>query len=87
MDKNEIRAILKDWNDWEGQQDIGTVRSAYLDRLESLISGSNQVITITGPRRAGKSYLMRQMARRLSDKGVRKDPAKEVTIIVNVKAE
>ena len=73
MDKNEIRAILKDWNDWEGQQDIGTVRSAYLDRLESLISGSNQVITITGPRRAGKSYLMRQMARRLSDKGIRKE--------------
>lgn len=73
MDKNEIRAILKDWNEWEGQQDIGTIRSAYLDRLESLISGSNQVITITGPRRAGKSYLMRQMARRLSDKGIRKE--------------
>ena len=73
MDKNEIRAILKDWNDWEGQQDIGIVRSAYLDRLESLIEGSNQVITITGPRRAGKSYLMRQMARRLSDQGTRKE--------------
>ncbi len=73
MDKNEIKAILKDWNDWEGQQDIGTLRSAYLDRLESLIAGSNQVITITGPRRAGKSYLMRQMARRLSDKGIRKE--------------
>lgn len=73
MDKNEIRSILKDWNEWEGQQDIGIVRSAYLDRLGSLITGSNQVITITGPRRAGKSYLMRQMARRLSDKGVRKE--------------
>jgi predicted AAA+ superfamily ATPase len=73
MDKNEILAILKDWNDWEGQQDIGTVRSVYLNRLESLITGSNQIITITGPRRAGKSYLMRQMSRRLSDKGVKRE--------------
>ncbi len=73
MDKNEILAILKDWNDWEGQQDIGTIRSVYLDRLEALIAGSNQIITITGPRRAGKSYLMRQMARRLSDKGLKRE--------------
>jgi len=73
MDKNEILAILKDWNDWQGQQDIGIVRSAYLNRLEALIAGSNQIITITGPRRAGKSYLMRQMARRLSEKGVKRE--------------
>lgn len=72
MDKNEILDILNDWNDWQGQQDIGIARSAYLNRLEDFITGSNQVITITGPRRAGKSYLMRQMARRISDKGVNK---------------
>lgn len=35
--------------------------------------GSNQVITITGPRRAGKSYLMRQMARNLFEQGVKKE--------------
>ncbi len=73
MDKNEILAILKDWNEWENQPDIGTLRSDYLNRLEDLISGSGQVITITGPRRAGKSYLMRQMVRRLSEKGVKKE--------------
>jgi len=73
MDKNEILAILKDWNDWEGQQNIGIIRSSYLNRLEDLITGSNQVITITGPRRAGKSYLMRQMVRRLSEKGVKRE--------------
>ena len=33
MDKNDVLAISKDWNDWEGQQDIGTVRSVYLNRL------------------------------------------------------
>ena len=73
MDKNEILAILKDWNDWEGRQDIGILRNSYLDTLEGLIQETNQVITITGPRRAGKSYIMRQMGRRLSEKGVKKE--------------
>ncbi|MFH1995665.1 MAG: ATP-binding protein [Candidatus Omnitrophota bacterium] len=73
MDRNEILAILKDWNDWESRQDIGIIRSAYLNRLEALLTGSNQVITITGPRRAGKSYLMRQMGRRLFEKGLKRE--------------
>ena len=74
MDKNEILAILKDWNEWQTPlADIGIIRTSYLDRLESLIEGSNQIITITGPRRAGKSYLMRQMARRLFDKGAKRE--------------
>lgn len=74
MDKNEILAILKDWNEWQTPlADIGTIRTSYLNRLESLIEGSNQIITITGPRRAGKSYLMRQMVRRLFDKGIKRE--------------
>jgi hypothetical protein len=72
MDKNEILAILYDWNSWRTEQVTGIVRPGYLDRLESLLA-SNQIITITGPRRAGKSYLMRQMAGRLVAKGVRKE--------------
>lgn len=72
MDKNEIFYILNDWNDWQSQQDVGTIRTTYLNRLEDFITGSNQVITITGARRAGKSYIMRQMARRLSEKGMNK---------------
>jgi len=73
MDKNEILNILDNWNDWAGQQDIGVPRNSYIDRLEGLIKGSNQVITITGPRRAGKSYIMRQMGRLLSEKGEKKE--------------
>ncbi len=72
MDKNEVLAVLNDWNIWRGEQDTGIGRSAYLDRLEAVM-GSNQVITITGPRRAGKSYLMRQMARKLFEQGVKKE--------------
>src|SRR3989338_3385998 len=72
MDKNEVFAVLNDWNIWRGAQDTGIIRSAYLDRLQALM-GSNQVITITGPRRAGKSYLMRQMARKLFEQGVKRE--------------
>ncbi len=73
MEKKEIFDILDSWNEWAGQKDIGLMRNSYVDRLEGLIRGSNQVITITGPRRAGKSYIMRQMGRLLVDKGVRKE--------------
>jgi predicted AAA+ superfamily ATPase len=72
MEKNEILRVLNDWNSWREDQTIGVVRDTYLGRLESLLS-SNQVITITGPRRAGKSYLMRQMAKKLTEKGIKKE--------------
>ena len=72
MDKNEILAVLNDWNIWQGDLDTGIIRGKYLDRLESLMT-SNQIVTITGARRAGKSYLMRQMAKKLFDQGVKKE--------------
>ena len=72
MDRNEILAVLNDWNSWRNEQASGIARPNYLERMEALFT-SNQVITITGPRRAGKSYLMRQMAKRLCEKGVKKE--------------
>ena len=68
MEKNEIIHILSDWNFWDKDQKTGVPRPSYLSRLALLFS-SNQVITITGPRRAGKSFIMRQMARRLISEG------------------
>ena len=72
MDKNEIFSILDDWNFWRQELDTGIVRKTYLDRFKEL-STSNQIITITGPRRAGKSYLMRQMNLYLLSKGFKKE--------------
>lgn len=72
MGKNEVLAVLNDWNIWNDMQDSGIERRAYLDRLADLM-GSNHVITITGPRRAGKSYLMRQMMKKLLEQGVKKE--------------
>ena len=68
MTKNEIIQILDDWNFWNRDQRIGVSRPIYISRLESLFS-SNQVITITGPRRAGKSFIMRQMIKNLINNG------------------
>ncbi len=68
MEKNEIIHILSDWNFWDKDQKTGVPRPSYLSRLGPLFS-SNQIITITGPRRAGKSFIMRQMAKRLMDEG------------------
>ena len=56
MDKNEIIHILNDWNFWNKELRTGIFRQDYLDRLDNLCT-SNQVIAITGPRRAGKSFI------------------------------
>jgi len=72
MDKNELFSILNDWNFWRKKLETGIARKTYVERFKAL-SGSNQVITVTGPRRAGKSFLMRQMGADLLDKGIRKE--------------
>lgn len=72
MDKNELFSILNDWNFWRKEMECGIARKAYVERFKAL-SGSNQVITVTGPRRAGKSFLMRQMGAELMGRGVKKE--------------
>ena len=69
MDKNEIIQILHDWNFWTQQPKTGLKRGFYLDRLNAL-SSSAFASSITGPRRAGKSIIMRQFARHLIEEGV-----------------
>src|SRR3989344_4052804 len=72
MSKNEIVKILEDWNFWTKDLNTGVPRELYLDELDKIMP-SEQIKVITGARRSGKSYLMRQMAKRLMDeKGVNK---------------
>ncbi|NCP17136.1 ATPase [Candidatus Kuenenbacteria bacterium CG10_big_fil_rev_8_21_14_0_10_39_14] len=77
MDKNLLLAILNDWNFWEKDQVTGIKRVTYLVRLKKIIN-SEQVIIITGARRAGKSFLMRQLAKDLIAQGVNK---KDILIV------
>ena len=64
MDKNEILKILEDWNFWKKTFDTGIPRVFYLEKLERMLS-AEQIVAITGARRSGKSFIMRQLARKL----------------------
>lgn len=63
MNNEEIIEILDRWNFWNRDIDSGIERRTYLDKLERL-SGTGQVVAITGARRCGKSTLMKQAIKR-----------------------
>ena len=64
MDKINILNILEDWNFWKKDLDSGFKRNFYLQKLKKFIT-TNQIIVITGARRSGKSFIMRQLAKEL----------------------
>ena len=69
MNKNEIFGILNDWNFWKKDLDTGIRRHFYLERLKKL-SSTNQILVITGARRSGKSFIMKQIAKEFRNEGV-----------------
>lgn len=69
MEKNQLLKILEDWNFWTKDITAGVRRPSYLERL-NVLGDSRQILLITGPRRAGKSFIMRQFAQELISKGV-----------------
>lgn len=69
MNKNEIIEILQDWNFWKKDLEAGIKRPIYLNKLKGFLK-SGQIVTITGARRAGKSFLMRQLIKSLISDGV-----------------
>lgn len=77
MDKNDIIKILEDWNFWKKDLDIGIRRTHYLNRLNDFLD-TQQVIAITGARRSGKSFIMRQLAKDLINRGIDK---KQILIV------
>ncbi len=72
MNRSEILSILSDWNFWTKDQPTGIKRHHYIVRLENLL-GTGQVVVISGVRRSGKSFLMRQVIQALMSKGVPKN--------------
>jgi len=72
MNKNEVIKILYDWNFWDKDLDTGIERNVYVDRLVKYL-GTGLVCVITGARRSGKSYIMRQTVKRLINNGVRRN--------------
>jgi len=79
MNKNELLSILEDWNFWKKDLETGFARDPYLDVLEKRLPGE-QIKVITGARRSGKSFIMRQLAKWLMNK---KGVDKSNILIVN----
>lgn len=78
MNKNELIAILEEWNFWKKQPDTGIERSAYLNKLEKFVM-TNQITAIIGARRSGKSFVMKQFVKRMINAGLNKNN----TLMVN----
>ena len=72
MEKREILEILNDWNFWRKEQVTGKERKEYLEVCLNVLK-SNVILAIIGIRRAGKSYLMKQIAKKLISEAVKKE--------------
>lgn len=75
----EINKALYDWNFWGAGLPTGIPREKYTDLVYKKYTESDQVLVITGPRRAGKSFVMRQFCKRLINNGL--DP--KSTLYIN----
>ncbi|MCK4730522.1 MAG: ATP-binding protein [Candidatus Aenigmarchaeota archaeon] len=77
MDKDTLLDILNDWNLWKKDIESGKERKEYLEQCARYLT-QNTVLSIIGVRRSGKSYLMRQFAKKLKE-----NTAKENILIIN----
>jgi len=64
--------ILLDWNFWKKELECGIERKEYVERALKFLE-TDKIISIIGVRRAGKSMLMRQIAKRLIESGKEKN--------------
>jgi hypothetical protein len=78
MKKQEIIEALSKWNFWNRKIETGIPRRDYTDKLVEFLK-YDKVISIIGIRRAGKSFIIRQLARELIKSGL--DSQK--TLIIN----
>ena len=69
MNKEEIISILAEWNFWGKGLNVGIERKMYTSKImDILTSPINKIISIYGVRRGGKSFILRQIAKLISDK-------------------
>lgn len=62
--------LLRKYNPWNGKGlEIGYERSLYTERIVAYM-GNRLVKVLTGQRRSGKSYILRQVAMKLIERGV-----------------
>jgi len=72
ISRDKILEILNDWNFWNKEIETGVERKEYLEKMERYYK-MDQIISLVGIRRSGKSTLMLQFAKKLiEEKGVSK---------------
>ena len=73
---------IRKYNLWDGNvPELGFLRTNYTDQIHAA-TGNKLVKVLIGQRRAGKSFVLRQLAKRLMDEGV---PAQNILYINKVK--
>ncbi len=71
MEKEAIIEVLGEWNFWGRELEIGVKRDQAKEAIDLLKTG--KIISIVGIRRAGKSTLLKQIAKDLTTSGVEKN--------------
>jgi len=74
---SELLSLMAEWNFWGSNVNLGIEREYYVDYIVKLLN-SVKIVAISGIRRAGKSYVVRQVINKLIKSGV--DP-KDTLII------
>lgn len=69
MKREDLIAVLADWNFWGKGLESGISRKIYTKKIyEILFSETNKIISISGVRRSGKSFILREVAKHLVEK-------------------
>jgi len=67
---NKFLSTIKKYNFWDNQKaELGLSRTEYLQKLKDFL-GNRLIKVLTGQRRSGKSYLMRQLIFHLHNQGI-----------------
>ncbi len=70
MEEDDILKMLDSWNSWNRGTDAGLPRDFYVDRITGFLTDPAISIVIeTGIRRAGKSFIAKQVVKRLVEEG------------------
>lgn len=71
MQREQIIETLLLWNFWEKNIDVGILRDEYLNRIKRYLK-TDEIVTLTGVRRSGKSTISLQVLADLIKQGVPK---------------
>lgn len=69
----EYLEMVSPYNFWKKEIDTGIWRNNYVDRILKTFSVPNIIVSVTGVRRAGKTYICRQVIRRMIEQGMKRE--------------